>query len=577
MADMTLDGPIGERIRIYRGRRGLSQKELAGLIGRSESWLSQVERGVRSVDRFSVLVDIAQVLKTNVQTLAGTRLQYAPNGDVHIEGIEEVAAALCAYPALEDISISSPTSSENVERLCDAAHGRYQAADYSAAAQMLPSLLHTVDHLVSTAEGDELRWALLMQHRAYLVTAKLLTKTGDGYLAWLAADRAATAAIRIGTPTLKGLAAYQLVCALLKLDRISEAERIALSAAESIDDETPLGLSAQGAFFLIAAIIAARRGDRRSATERLRRAQYLADALGEDANHGWTAFGPTNVALHQISVATELGDAQAAIQYANEIDTSNLPETLRSRRAQVHIDAAWAYLATQGRRCSCHQPHGSRKSGATDTALQRAGSRPHPRALTARTTFSDTRPADDCNTGRAASVTETRTLYMIGAAAPPVRDIDHACRMAIDLGWNPYVVLTPTAATWVDLERVAQASSNVVRVHPRLPDQQDPLPPADAVLAAPLTFNTINKWAAGISDTLALGLLNELLVGGPPIVAAPCAKKSLTEHPAYRASIQTLGTVGVKFVDQQAHTSRGADGLVTLDWLAVLKILSTHT
>jgi hypothetical protein len=34
------------------------------------------------------------------------------------------------------------------------------------------------------------------------------------------------------------------------------------------------------------------------------------------------------------------------------------------------------------------------------------------------------------------------------------------------------------------------------------------VPEADAVLAAPLTFNTINKWAAGISDTLALGLLS---------------------------------------------------------------------
>src|SRR5881275_2170676 len=101
MAGVTLDGPIGERIRIYRARRGLSQKELAGLVGRSESWLSQVERGVRSVDRFSVLVDIAQVLKTNVQTIAGTRLEYGPNGDVDVDGIDAVAAALTVYPSLE--------------------------------------------------------------------------------------------------------------------------------------------------------------------------------------------------------------------------------------------------------------------------------------------------------------------------------------------------------------------------------------------------------------------------------------------------------------------------------------------
>jgi transcriptional regulator with XRE-family HTH domain len=51
-----MSGAVGERIAAYRRRRGLSQAALAGLVGRSESWLSQVERGVRSVDRLSVLV-----------------------------------------------------------------------------------------------------------------------------------------------------------------------------------------------------------------------------------------------------------------------------------------------------------------------------------------------------------------------------------------------------------------------------------------------------------------------------------------------------------------------------------------
>ena len=51
--------PIGDRIAIYRRRRGLTQLVLAGLIGRSESWLSQVERGIRPIDRLSVLIDIA--------------------------------------------------------------------------------------------------------------------------------------------------------------------------------------------------------------------------------------------------------------------------------------------------------------------------------------------------------------------------------------------------------------------------------------------------------------------------------------------------------------------------------------
>lgn len=343
MANVGLEGAIGDRIRIYRGRRGLSQKELAGLIGRSESWLSQVERGVRSVDKFSVLVDIAQMLKTNVETLVGTRMEYAPNGDRPVDGIDAVRAALASYPGLRRVAASRRSSLADMERLAAEAHACYQSADYVAAARILPGLIEGIETAASETAGDESRRVLTIQHLIYVAAAKLLTKTGDGHLAWIAADRAAVSAVRLGSLALKGLAAYQVTCALLELDHIADAERIALDAAEEIDDDTPLGISAQGALFLIAAVIAGRRNDRTSATERLRRAQYLADALGEDGNHGWTAFGPTNVAIHQVSVAAELGDAAAAIHYAEQIDSSNLPEVLRSRRAQVHLDAAWAY------------------------------------------------------------------------------------------------------------------------------------------------------------------------------------------------------------------------------------------
>jgi transcriptional regulator with XRE-family HTH domain len=60
------DMPMGERIAYWRQRRGLTQRVLADLIGRSESWLSQVERGIRSVDRMSVMVDLASVLQVKV-------------------------------------------------------------------------------------------------------------------------------------------------------------------------------------------------------------------------------------------------------------------------------------------------------------------------------------------------------------------------------------------------------------------------------------------------------------------------------------------------------------------------------
>ena len=61
----------GARIARARRRRGLSQSVLAGLVGRSESWLSQVERGKRGVDSYVVLTRMAEVLRVEVEELTG--------------------------------------------------------------------------------------------------------------------------------------------------------------------------------------------------------------------------------------------------------------------------------------------------------------------------------------------------------------------------------------------------------------------------------------------------------------------------------------------------------------------------
>lgn len=339
---MVTEGPIGERVRIYRRRRGLSQRELAGLVGKSESWLSQVERGIRSVDRLSALIDIARVLKTDVETLAGSQMVYAPNGQPDPSQLDDVRAALSAYPGLA-LSDVAPGNVAEIEDLTTEVHHRYQAADYSTATRLLPRLITASDALVEESPVNNLRRVLGVQAQTYVAAAKLVTKVGDGQLAWIAADRAVTAALRADAAALQAMAAYQVACAFLKLDRVEEAERVAIATAENYLDDNPLGLSVQGALFLIGSVIAGRRSDRSEATERLRRAQYLADALGHDGNYGWTAFGPTNVAIHKVSTAAELGDAQYALAQAESLDTSGLPEGLHSRRAQVHIDTAWAH------------------------------------------------------------------------------------------------------------------------------------------------------------------------------------------------------------------------------------------
>jgi hypothetical protein len=78
----------------------------------------------------------------------------------------------------------------------------------------------------------------------------------------------------------------------------------------------------------------------------LREAQQAARRLGTDANYIWTAFGPTNVAIHQVNTAMELGDVQIALDIGPTLDTSGLPTERRVRHA---LEVARAYSARNRR------------------------------------------------------------------------------------------------------------------------------------------------------------------------------------------------------------------------------------
>lgn len=173
--------------------------------------------------------------------------------------------------------------------------------------------------------------------------------------------------------------------------------------------------------------------------------------------------------------------------------------------------------------------------------------------------------------------TDHKTLYLIASAAPPVLRIEEFLALLSTDGWQVCVIATPTAASWIDLDALAQRTGCITRVHPRPSTQQDSLPRADAVVAAPITFNSINKWAAGISDTLALGILNELLSTDVPIIAAPCVKAALRKHPAYGESVTRLRHAGVVLLDPDTITRRGPDGLANFDWRQVNSALAQVT
>jgi hypothetical protein len=221
----------------------------------------------------------------------------------------------------------------------------YQAAKYQSATAMLPGLIQAAD-AYDGYQGRDGRETHLARCSVYSAAAKLLTKVGEHQLGWLAADRATHAAMAAESKTAQGMAAYQVVCALLRSQRTDDAERIAVRSAEGLMSATgsdaPDAVSLAGSLWLISSVIAARRSDRATSTERLATADQLAGLLAHDGNHWWTAFGPTNVMIHRASIASEFGDPSGVLRVAAEIDTDSLPEGLQGRRSRLHIDLAWA-------------------------------------------------------------------------------------------------------------------------------------------------------------------------------------------------------------------------------------------
>jgi phosphopantothenoylcysteine synthetase/decarboxylase len=158
-------------------------------------------------------------------------------------------------------------------------------------------------------------------------------------------------------------------------------------------------------------------------------------------------------------------------------------------------------------------------------------------------------------------------LYLVACGAPPAADLVEVVPRFQVAGWRVAAIATPMAARFIDVMRLADITGLPVRSEYKEPNAPDVHPPADAVAVAPASFNTINKWAAGISDTLALGILNELLASGLPIAVGVWAKPALRAHPAYAASERVLAGAGVTFLPGGS----GADGFPWQDLVAWVK------
>lgn len=171
-----------------------------------------------------------------------------------------------------------------------------------------------------------------------------------------------------------------------------------------------------------------------------------------------------------------------------------------------------------------------------------------------------------------------KVLYIIVCAAGPAGDVGKLVTMAQNDGWTVQIVATPHALGFIDIPALEKQTGRPVRSRYRKPGEPRS-PRADAIIVAPATYNTINKFAQGIADTYALGILAEAPGLGIPVVILPFVNSALASRKPFRHSVNSLRAEGVEVLmgpgEFEPHPpNTGGDRVGAYPWRLALQRVS---
>lgn len=141
------------------------------------------------------------------------------------------------------------------------------------------------------------------------------------------------------------------------------------------------------------------------------------------------------------------------------------------------------------------------------------------------------------------------SVELVVCAAPLAERAHEIAAHLVAAGYSVEVTTTPTADGWVDAVAVEAVTRRAPASAQRRREQLRSAAKPANVLALPLTFNSLNQWAVGASDSRALGALNSAFGSGARMVAVPMVNERLWAHPALAEHIDRLRGAGVTFLD----------------------------
>jgi len=342
---------VGDLVRHYRREKDWSRATLAQEVQRSVSWVSQVERGAIKVTNTQLLGRLAAVLGAPlVEFFVASMGPEAADLVRDRPYAEVVRRAIAGHPVPGSFG-SGPDSGvsaadlDNLEDRTRQAWELIHASSYQRLGPRLARLLSDLEAASRAANDVDRARVLTSLADAYQVAASMLVKVDDHGAAWVAADRAIHAGEQCNDRGL--ILAGQLRMARTLLDSRERAlarhvlTQGVLMANDVATSDDPGLISLAGACALLLGVLDAREHKSQTAGRHLAAAVKLANRLGSDRNEYATEFGPTNVAMHAVAIAVELGNGQQALDRAIRVPPGVLSA---ERQARFQIDVARANL-----------------------------------------------------------------------------------------------------------------------------------------------------------------------------------------------------------------------------------------
>lgn len=336
---------IGARVRATRAANHQTQVVVAGLSGITTDYLYQIERG-KKLPTIPVLTQLAQVLNVPL-----SRLLDEP--EVPARNLATVTdAGMVLYRALtQPITPYEPPSVAELHGQVRSAWRIWQTSPYrySKLSNQLPLLITGTElakrRYQSEDERPEHRQVQCCAVDLYSLLRTVAKRIGRVDLSLLVADRAIRAAEAVDDPHRLAVARWNLAHVLLADHEPEGAETVAMQAAAALAPFMRAGdmdaMALYGALTLLGAIASVRQGQAWRARERVRAVVPLAEQTGEH-NVYWTAFGPTNVAMHAVSVEVEAGETAEALRLAEKVEHDRSPSI--ERQVAFLIEQAKGYL-----------------------------------------------------------------------------------------------------------------------------------------------------------------------------------------------------------------------------------------